>query len=528
MVCRKNEEGKSATAAKPPAKKAVKKAAAAPRRESTRDKDAKGVKSRKAAALMELKKEKKLQKKRREESDDSELDYGSDSDEDSDEDYDEAMPWRQGAQQKKTTTSRLDRAKVEEDSDAEMEDATPSKEQSSRQDIEAMLEDFVKVTVPRRRLARWCHEPFFNAAVLECFVRVLIGEDENGEKVYRLCQIVDVVKGIKEYAFPVTKKNTKPVRTTIQLTLEFAGKRKNFPMSLVSDADPNELDVRKYIDSNKAHRLEVLTRRQAAKLKRVQDDLVHNYRYTVEDIENKLKSRKEQGKQMGNLGLEQTKASIAVQSARDAVEEAERVAREARMVYLQGGAGDSGAKQRMDEAEATVNVAKKELEARVAEERRTLERAQDRKRKLKQRGKDRDWAKVNQRAIQMNQKADREAHIAQQQSQSSNKTNQFDPFARRRVKPKILWEVGQDDEEQKTDQPAAPVDKPVTVSDAAPKLVQEPMNVDEDETNEDVLARTTVATLLGGNKRVAPKRNRKGLSIAEYLERKEKGTLYNN
>ena len=62
-------------------------------------------------------------------------------------------------------------------------------------------------------LARWCNEPFFKAAVLECFVRLFIGEDDNGEKVYRLCEIVDVNIGQITYKFPVANKNEKPVMT---------------------------------------------------------------------------------------------------------------------------------------------------------------------------------------------------------------------------------------------------------------------------------------------------------------------------
>jgi len=94
---------------------------------------------------------------------------------------------------------------------------------------EGNLEDYRKVTIPRRRLARWCNEPFFQAAVLECFVKIFIGDDDNGEKVYRLCEIVDVKEGPKTYKFPVANKNDKPVSTNKLLRLKF-GKRKRAPM----------------------------------------------------------------------------------------------------------------------------------------------------------------------------------------------------------------------------------------------------------------------------------------------------------
>merc|ERR1712013_737720 len=55
-----------------------------------------------------------------------------------------------------------------------------------------------------------------------------------------------------------------------------------------------------------------------------------------------------------------------------------------------------------------------------------------------------DWAKVNQRARLANQNADFRAY---RQEQEREKTQglvepKFDPYARRRQKPKNLWEVG--------------------------------------------------------------------------------------
>lgn len=81
--------------------------------------------------------------------------------------------------------------------------------------IEADLEDYLKITLPRRRLARWCKEPFFKKAVMESFVRLLIG-DHDGKKCYRLCQIVDIKKGKKSYNFPPANPQEKPV--SIQLS----------------------------------------------------------------------------------------------------------------------------------------------------------------------------------------------------------------------------------------------------------------------------------------------------------------------
>lgn len=144
-------------------------------------------------------------------SDDSDLDFGDDDDDESDEEYDDGnlKPWQRKARQAKPTLSGLDR----EASDEEMADGDGERggDMQKSKAAEATLEDFVKVTIPRRRLSRWCNEPFFEAAIRNCFVKLFVGEDDSGKKCYRLCEIVDVKSGGLTYKFPVANKHDKQV-----------------------------------------------------------------------------------------------------------------------------------------------------------------------------------------------------------------------------------------------------------------------------------------------------------------------------
>lgn len=128
------------------------------------------------------------------------------SDEDSDDDYEDSTvkPWQKKKPTK--TSSRLDKDEEVAASDEEDTAFQPEKEI-----VEAELEDYMQITLPRRRLARWCIEPYFDQAVDGCFVRLFIGESEDGKKCYRLCEIVDVEKGKTEYKFPVSSSKDKPV-----------------------------------------------------------------------------------------------------------------------------------------------------------------------------------------------------------------------------------------------------------------------------------------------------------------------------
>ena len=138
----------------------------------------------------------------------------------------------------------------------------------------------------------------------------------------------------------------------------------------------------------------------------------------------------------------------------------------------------------------------------------------------------------------MNQKTDREANKEREQKEAGQKGD-FNPYARRRVKPKILWEVGQDEEgtseekkEQTTTEKESGKDTATDPSSNAPALVQEETeqtaNLSESHQftiDEEALAKDSLSFLPSRSKKAKIQRVRKGLSLAEYLERKAAGTL---
>jgi hypothetical protein len=131
---------------------------------------------------------------------DSELDYGRDSD-DSDDDYEESSmlkPWQQKGKKKQLSVSS-----DEEIGGDEIDQQTPMGSAKRRtEDLEAELEDYFKVMVPRRRLVLLCNEPYFEEAVKNFYVRLGIGRDKLTQKpCYRLCKITGVTSKI-EYTFP--------------------------------------------------------------------------------------------------------------------------------------------------------------------------------------------------------------------------------------------------------------------------------------------------------------------------------------
>jgi RNA polymerase-associated protein RTF1 len=473
------------------------------------------------------------------ESDESESDFGDDDDEDSDDDYEDAgalKPWQKKAQEAKSAKTRTSSRLYEEEDESVEEEAEEVEKKEKRQDRvvkPAELEDYVMITLPRRRLGRWCNEPFFKEAVLNCFVKLFVGEDPNGKRCYRLCRIADVDTVKEPYSLPPVKKE-KPVMTDKTLLLQFGANKKAFPLRLVSDAKPTQADVTQFETAMKTARLqdELLGKYEANKLRRKQDELISNFTYSAEDIERQLKERKQKGQSTANLGLEQTRAAIAVQAARDTLAEAKA---------LLEAAADSN---EVADAEMKINDAEKLLEQRLKEEQRVLDKVKTRKERLTSRTTDQKWAKVNERALKMNRQADVGAFKTKETVVDKNASGQpvFNPYARRKVKPKILWEVGQKDEKKEGDEvkdseatkdatTQANGDKDV---DSTPALVQEQQGKaaalsqsHQFTIDEETLAMSSFTSGIGGlsSKKNVAKRVRKGLSLAEYQERKAAGSL---
>lgn len=315
-------------------------------------------------------------------------------------------------------------------------------------------------------------------------------------------------------------------------------------MYLVSDSRPSQDDVNKYVNVMKSARSEVLSKRAAAKLRRKQDELVNNYTYTKEDIERNLQERKTTGK-TANLSLEQTRAELAVQGAQLAVADAQSRLDDAQRTLLELGGSEKEAEleRNVESARKELDRAKRDLAMRLEEQEKVIDVVDKRKKKLTSRRNDMNWAKVNQRNKELNEAADFEAFKEQKaRAEAEAKSGgqpKFNPYARRKVKPKMLWEVGQKDE-KKDDDPKEKgietlVEKAVaetnghhnetvikaaqTVKEAEKAAQSHQFNLDED-------ADVQVVGALG----VTPRQRaqpliRKGISLIEYQQRKAAGTL---
>jgi RNA polymerase-associated protein RTF1 len=356
-----------------------------------------------------------------------------------------------------------------------------------------------------------------------------------------------VDKSKSEYKFPVASSKEKPISTSKALKLRFGKNEKVFPMYLVSDSRPTDEDVKKYESVQKSSRQDVLGKREALRLRKKQDELVNNYTYTEADIAMNVAERKKTGKAPKNLGLEQTRVAIAVQAAQSAVDDAQRKVDDAKRAYLEASENDSDELEKaMEEAQTALAEAKSNLEEKKDEEQRLLAIVERRKEKLTRR---QNWQKVNERAAKMNQTADFQSYKDQQAKKEaesmSGSAPRFNPYARRRVKPKILWEVGQkeekkDDDATKTSDNEARDEADEAVKAANAKDDQQMTEAPQEDIlgsqkliddrhqfsiDEEALTPDTTSFLGTSRKKQKVSRTRRGLSLADYQKQKSAGTL---
>ena len=320
-------------------------------------------------------------------------------------------------------------------------------------------------------------------------------------------------------------------------------------MLTVSDHRPSADDVSKYVGQLKTERQHsgLLTKKAANKRRRRQDELVNNYTYTKEDIEMLIKEKKKRNKKSMNIGMEKTRIAIIVQAARDAVEEAEKRLEDAKVEQME--ADDSMvsiAESNVTTATELFEDAKQHLQAMVEEQQRINVDEDERKSRLKGSSKVQNWVKVNQRAKLANQNADFAAYKEQIAKEKAEATAEpkFDPFARRKVKPKNLWEVGSKQssdkgfdangvqEEKKeilmSERDDANVgkdgDKDKRDDNDDAQKMEVPGQSNQFAFDDDIMLGGAIPTLGLGLKK--PKvRARKGISLDDYQEKKTSGTL---
>lgn len=319
-------------------------------------------------------------------------------------------------------------------------------------------------------------------------------------------------------------------------------------MVTVSDHRPSSDDVIKLINQLKTDQLTdtLLTKKLATRLRKHQDELVTNYTYTKEDVDMLVSEKKKDGNKPSNIGLERTRIAIAIQAASNEVEEAEKILHDAE-VGMESDKDYDLATNNVMQAKEELEWSNRKLAQRIEELQQVHKEEEDRTKKLRKSPKIQNWVKVNQRAKMANKNADFESYKIQfvKDDVKGSSEPKFDPYARRSMKPKNLWEVGGgsqsndfaldlngssglDGEEKKESTKCD--DSNVEKEDNT-----ENRHVDEMEIpgglryhfafDEEIVINGDIADVGGFVFKKMRSRARKGLSLKDYKERRATGTL---
>merc|ERR1712238_201089 len=258
----------------------------------------------------------------------------------------------------------------------------------------------------------------------------------------------------------------------------------------------------------------------------------------TEDIERGVKAKNALSKNVfQNLALEKTKADIAITAAEVAIKENTQRIKDLKVKMMEAN---------IEEAKAELKQAKQNLIKREEDRSKVVDAEENRKNRYR----NNNWAKINERAKAANKNADVEAYKEHQKADASG-GKKYCPYARRHVKPKILWEVG-----QVTKQPEGKNNKEQILNKS--KVEKDKLKIEEekiegrkklfDDTNisSDIVTQRSRPKLadqihgltisshslggvngsgVGGINKFPIRRVRKGISLEEYLNRKVTGTL---
>jgi hypothetical protein len=284
---------------------------------------------------------------------------------------------------------------------------------------------------------------------MDCYVRLSSGVDKKtGKSTYKLFQIIKVEEKQGWYSFPKVGKD-KAVSTNKFLKVKNGRHTSNIRMIMASDSRPNQEDVQNYMNQLKNVRSnEVLSKKMAVKIYNDQQDLVNTYQYTREDIERSVMEKKRNNK-YSNIGMEKTRADTSVKAVKHILEEETLQLEEIRAKLESNPNMDDATEDQLlnqrSYQENAVNEAQADYEAKLAEQCKILQLDETLKTRLKNRKNVTNLSNVNQRARKANEKAAFMSYKQQRVKEEKVAANgvTLDFYARRKAKPKNLWEVGQ-------------------------------------------------------------------------------------
>ncbi|CAF1654882.1 unnamed protein product, partial [Adineta ricciae] len=160
----------------------------------------------------------------------------------------------------------------------------------------------------RFRMEKWCHAPFFADVAKGAFVRINIGQS-NGEPVYRVCEINDVVETGKVYNLGVT-------RTNKGLRLKHGNNERIFRLEYVSNNEISDNEFQRWREAMIRQGIALPTLDDLEK-KTKQIDKFKHYVYNNNDITKMVEEKKRFRKAPINYAVTKNELMKEIEIAKD-------------------------------------------------------------------------------------------------------------------------------------------------------------------------------------------------------------------
>ncbi|KAL5631405.1 hypothetical protein ACGC1H_007054 [Rhizoctonia solani] len=218
--------------------------------------------------------------------------------------------------------------------DESFDNSTPRHKKEEKEEPPT-IDDFNAVRLTREQLAKFCHVAWFQELVQGAYVRYLIGADENGQPIYRMCEVVDLGADlVKAYTF-------EGQITDQVLELRHGKDTKLFPMDKVSNSPFTDREVDRLIKICQAGGIKLPTKSRLEKKSHRLQQLT-SQRFTDNDITKMMERKSALKQQPSHAHLLQEKSrlnqarNLAI-SRRDAAEVAELDVKIAELEVLASG-----------------------------------------------------------------------------------------------------------------------------------------------------------------------------------------------
>ena len=144
-----------------------------------------------------------------------------------------------------------------------------------------------RIRLTRTKIEKWLNEPFFERAVVGCFVRVGIGQSDQ-KPIYRVAEVIGVKDGFRQYKIEQRQ-------TTKRLELQIGSSRRYFEIAYVSNTNFDMPELEKYVRIMKDQRKPFKT------LTYINDKVrtlkgFNNYEYNHKEVEQKVRPPRSPGR----------------------------------------------------------------------------------------------------------------------------------------------------------------------------------------------------------------------------------------